>query len=195
MNIIEYVPLAVRTEKVLPTMNRLVHGCMGLITEIGEVTTELKRMAIYGKPLDAERKANLLEEVGDVMWYIAIILDALGADLTYMDLAPKMDMPDEQEGKYESLALVLGMHCGMVCYTTQSFIVENTVDNEQIPHYLASLAMLINAVYVLALFCDSTLEQAMEDNIAKLRVRFPNAYTNEAAEARADKNGADARNS
>jgi hypothetical protein len=35
----------------------------------------------------------------------------------------------------------------------------------------------------------------MDENIAKLQERFPNAYSNAAAEARADKGGLDARNS
>lgn len=193
MNLMEYVPLAVRTEKVLPKIDRVIHGCMGLITEIGEVTTELKRMAIYGKPLDNDRKKHILEEVGDVMWYVAIILDAVEADLPYVHLAPKMEMPTGSEGKYEALALMLGVHCGRICQTTQQWVMEESIDGYDMPSFMASLTMLINGMYVLSLFCDSTVEQAMADNIAKLRIRFPDAYSNEAAEARADKAGADAR--
>lgn len=41
----------------------------------------------------------------------------------------------------------------------------------------------------------TTLAHIAEANISKLRERFPEKYTAEAAEARADKNGFDARNS
>lgn len=193
MKLTEYVPLAIRTEKPLPKIDRLIHGCMGLITEIGEVTTELKRMAIYGKELDSGRKAHILEEVGDVMWYVAIMLDTIHADLGYVQLAPQMEMPSGEEGRYEAMAMMLGVHCGRVCYRTQSFAMEGYVDESSLPGYLASLAMIINGMYVLSLFCDSTLNKAMADNIAKLRIRYPATYSNEAAEGRADKAGADAR--
>jgi hypothetical protein len=36
MKLQQYVPLAIRTEKPLLTSGRLVHGCLGLLTEIGE---------------------------------------------------------------------------------------------------------------------------------------------------------------
>jgi NTP pyrophosphatase (non-canonical NTP hydrolase) len=195
MNIIEYVPLAVRTEKVLPTMDRLVHGCMGLITEIGEVTTELKRMAIYEKELDAKRKEHILEEIGDVMWYVAIMLDALRVDVSYVAAAPKMPLPKGESGKWEALALMLGVHCGHVCEITQYFIVSEEIPEDALPEFLASLTMIISGMYVSAIFCDSSIEQAMENNIAKLRIRFPASYSNQEAEGRADKAGADARNS
>lgn len=196
MNLVEYVPLAVRTEKVLPTLDRFVHGCLGLITEIGEVTTELKRMSIYGKPLDVERKAHIMEEVGDVMWYVAIILDALQADLEYVRQAPRMEMPkdaSETGARYDALALMLGVHCGRVCGTVQEWVVNDGVDGFEVPRFIASLTMIINGMYVLSLFCESTLDVAMAHNIAKLRIRFPNAFSEAEAEARADKAGADAR--
>lgn len=113
----QYAALAVRTEKVLPTMvERLVHASLGLATETGEVTTEVKRAAIYGKPVDTEHVA---EELGDLLWYIALAANAIGADLDAIAAA----------------------------------------------------------------------------NIEKLRIRFPEKYSDEAAEARADKAGADARSS
>lgn len=41
----------------------------------------------------------------------------------------------------------------------------------------------------------TTMGQVARENIAKLKDRFPEKYSDEAAEARADKAGADARNS
>lgn len=193
MNLVEYVPLAVRTEKVLPTIDRLMHGCMGLITEIGEVTTEIKRMTIYEKELDDKRKAHILEEVGDVMWYVAIMLDAINTDIKYVQSASKMPLPTGGDGKWEALALMLGVHCGRVCVITEYFLVEGEISQDAMPEFLASLAMIISGMYVCSILCGSTIEQAMDDNIAKLRIRFPASYSNVEAEGRADKAGADAR--
>ncbi len=86
-----YIELALRTESTLePIMplpvdypvsdrniNRLLHAAMGLTTESGEFLDALKKHLFYGKPLDL---VNLREEIGDIMWYLAIACDALGTD-------------------------------------------------------------------------------------------------------------------
>ena len=195
MNLIQYVPLAVRTEKPLPTPERMIHSCLGLITEIGEVVTELKRIHIYGKPLDAERKKNILEEAGDVMWYVAIMLDILNANLFYVWNAPKFIPQQDDTEVLAKTALMLGEHCGRICTEVQELCDTQQEKDNTAQLLLASLTMIINGMRVLAEICGSTLELEMDNNIAKLRIRFPDAYSNEAAEARADKAGVDARNS
>jgi NTP pyrophosphatase (non-canonical NTP hydrolase) len=55
----------------------LLHASMGLVTEAGEFQDMLKKHVFYGKPLD---KVNLKEEIGDLLWYCAIALEALGTD-------------------------------------------------------------------------------------------------------------------
>lgn len=54
---------------------RLLHGAMGLSTEANELVDQMKKVIFYGKDVD---KVNLKEEVGDVLWYCAVILDTLG---------------------------------------------------------------------------------------------------------------------
>ena len=192
MKLTEYVPLALRTEKPLPTNDRLMHGCMGIITEIGELVSELKRIAIYGKPLDDDRKKHILLEAGDVMWYIAIVLDALKADIATVQTVPTIQHPEHAEGKYPALSLMLGEHCGRVCNLVEEICMDEIGELGQ-AMLLASLSMIMFGLYVVCKDCGGTLEQAMADNIAKLQIRYPNAYSNEAAEARADVGGADAR--
>ena len=83
MNPSEYVSKALRTEsRPNPEMEdrvvvnlRLLHGSMGLETEVGEIQDALKKHIFYGKTLDG---INLIEEMGDLFWYCAIICDALG---------------------------------------------------------------------------------------------------------------------
>jgi NTP pyrophosphatase (non-canonical NTP hydrolase) len=50
---------------------RLMHGMMGLVTESGELMDAMKCHVFYGKSLD---EVNIIEEVGDAAWYLAIIL-------------------------------------------------------------------------------------------------------------------------
>ena len=50
---------------------QLTHGIIGVATEAAELLQN------FSVDLD---KTNILEEVGDVMWYLALILDAIGSD-------------------------------------------------------------------------------------------------------------------
>lgn len=57
---------------------RVFHGIAGLSTETGELAEALMKQ-LLGEPLD---RFNLLEELGDINWYQAILIDALGGDLS-----------------------------------------------------------------------------------------------------------------
>ena len=52
----------------------LIHASMGLVTEAGEFQDMLKKHLYYGRELDT---VNLREEIGDLLWYCAIALEAL----------------------------------------------------------------------------------------------------------------------
>jgi len=80
-----YVAQATRTESrdfpaiaerlAQPDNIRLLHAALGLATEAGEFQDALKKHLFYGKPLDT---VNLVEELGDLCWYLAIAMDTLG---------------------------------------------------------------------------------------------------------------------
>ena len=57
--------------------SRLVHAAFGMQTETAEFTDALKKALFYGKPLDT---VNLKEELGDLLWYVALAMDELGTD-------------------------------------------------------------------------------------------------------------------
>lgn len=76
----DYIQNALRTESGQFNLNgeqRLLHASMGLVTESAEFLDALKKSFFYGKELD---KVNLKEELGDILWYVAIACDALGTD-------------------------------------------------------------------------------------------------------------------
>lgn len=77
----DYIKRAKRTEpkeykfkKTGSVTPRIEHAVMGIVTEAGELMDAIKKAKIYGEKLD---KVNLVEEVGDLMWYIAILADEL----------------------------------------------------------------------------------------------------------------------
>lgn len=88
MKLDEYVKLAIKTEStdfltILPRISniqfiRLDHASKGMITEVGEFVDELKKWEFYGKSYTT---TSLVEELGDLMWYIAITCDTLNISL------------------------------------------------------------------------------------------------------------------
>ena len=61
--------------KRLNSQVRLLHAMLGINTENGELQDQLKKHLFYGKELD---RTNLIEELGDLMWYVALALDEIG---------------------------------------------------------------------------------------------------------------------
>ena len=51
---------------------RLMLAGMGLGGEAGEVCDEAKKVAFHGKTMD---RAALIKELGDTLWYFALMLD------------------------------------------------------------------------------------------------------------------------
>jgi NTP pyrophosphatase (non-canonical NTP hydrolase) len=79
----EHTPDFVRLEGMSPEHNmmvaRAIHGCLGMMSEVGEVADALKKHIIYKRELDA---INLLEESGDIFWYQALFLSAVKKTMT-----------------------------------------------------------------------------------------------------------------
>jgi NTP pyrophosphatase (non-canonical NTP hydrolase) len=56
----------------------LLHSVIGMSGEVGELAGTIEKCIYYGQSLD---KVNLLEELGDLMWYIAEMCNATGFSL------------------------------------------------------------------------------------------------------------------
>ena len=59
-----------------PEKLRLINMAMGLSGETGELADALKKYLVYGKDLNLE---NVKEECGDILWYMANLLDSIGS--------------------------------------------------------------------------------------------------------------------
>lgn len=73
-------------------MGKTLHAAVGIAGEAGEILDCVKKTWIYGKELDV---VNLVEEAGDVMFYLAALLDQQGytlgqaAEMNYTKLAKR----------------------------------------------------------------------------------------------------------
>lgn len=74
----EYQKLAMRTINVEQSEDRLLNAVFGLMGEVGEVTDMVKKIWWHGHDIE---KPKLLDELGDVLWYVVLATDALGETL------------------------------------------------------------------------------------------------------------------
>lgn len=75
----KYQQRAMKTKgKYIDNTDQLIDGVMGLNGEAGEVIDTVKKYLYQGHNLN---QMNLLEELGDCLWYITLCADALGVKL------------------------------------------------------------------------------------------------------------------
>lgn len=70
-----YQDMIERVQKA-PGQARVLHAALGIAGESGELVDAIKKHVMYGKDLDI---ANVKEELGDMLWYMSLLLDAIGS--------------------------------------------------------------------------------------------------------------------
>lgn len=78
MQMDEYQALAARTRKDMKYEDALAHFTLGCCSEVGELASTIKAFLYYGKALD---RANVLEELGDTLWFLSQLADTLDMPL------------------------------------------------------------------------------------------------------------------
>ena len=71
-------PDQVGTATLRGDLMRMLHAAIGMCTEVGELQDAIKKHLIYDRPLD---RVNVVEELGDVLWYLVLAADACGVSL------------------------------------------------------------------------------------------------------------------
>jgi len=131
--------------------NNFIHMKMGVITEIGEIIDIFKKNIAYGKSIDI---INLGEEIADVQWYLSnyATMDNDEIDLSYFNEGYKiLDENDVFNLLFE--------------------IVREPLEYSLNTFNLIHIAKYYNLDYA----------KLLDNNIAKLKVRFLEKFTEEAA--------------
>jgi hypothetical protein len=133
----------------------------------------------------------MIEELGDFCWYIPVMLRSRGAG----NVLRKLDIDKVDElNNLKSLG-----DYALMLFATAAIPVIGTIEHlngNQLPEAsdVSDMAEVqAELIDRMAELLGTTGDQVRAQNIAKLRQRFPDAYTDAAAEARADKGGADHR--
>lgn len=78
MDMRKYQEEARRTSNTKNREDKLLNAALGLSGEVGEVVDHIKKWKFQGHKLN---KKEIIEELGDVLWYIGEMADGINADL------------------------------------------------------------------------------------------------------------------
>lgn len=133
------------------------HMLMGVISEIGEIVDAYKKELAYNKPFD---RVNLKEEVADVLWYLCNWatfelkdITSLFKDQTFIEETSKSNID------YIFDFLDRGLDFGNPIFTINNWY---------------GLCFKLGLTH-------EEIETGLENNINKLKVRFPDKFTTENA--------------
>jgi len=172
----EYQELASRTCPDLGKNKNNRHMNLGVITEIGEALDIFKKYLAYERPKDL---VNLGEELVDTAWYIS--------NAARFQLIPLDDFPEALKDVEEFINtkmftesnLELEIRAEAVLVTILSMY----CSDEHHPFFRAPVVQ-IAALHVVAGWYGLDFFQCLTNNIEKLKVRYPDKFTNEAAQNR-----------
>jgi hypothetical protein len=144
---------------------------MGMVTEAGE----LEEISLFA--YDSERQecyGHIIEEVGDYLWYIALALRSLrtGFQVDYPG-------PDISWMTFKDASMALTLSSSQVTDLVKKSLMygKAIMPIDLLDHLNAQYEVLRH----IASMCDSSIEEAMAKNIAKLQARYPDKFTQEAA--------------
>lgn len=190
MELNQYQPLAIRTVKWMGSpLADMNHAALGIGSETGELS-ETVALAWMRMPFDAN---NLAEEIGDICWYVALMSQVNGwkfEDLildpaTASDMSPALAKAVLGRNPV-ALCLMLAGFSGDILTLVKATVIYGKVLDDVLLKRKLSL-FLTTASLLADIHGFSFEEVALQGNIDKLRKRYPNAYTNADALARADK--------
>ncbi len=176
MRIEEYQQLALKTLSsnffVNKPMPPLLHAAMGFVTE----TTEL--LEAFSNGIDVD-KVNVCEELGDILWYVAIYCEYSDTDIRYMRYeAEKISGFLEAQQNVLSAIIAAGKFQDIF---KKAIYYNNPLDFQKLQVILQDL---IYACANIAGWCGKDILTVAATNIQKLQARFPGKFTEDGANNR-----------
>lgn len=188
----QYQALAMRTAKMFATLQlNLDHAALGIGSETGELAETIA--GNWMELSDSQGVVNIGEECGDGCWYAALASHHMGWKFEDLLITDPMVVRELSFGLHKAaqtaspaaLQLMLTAFSGEILTIVKGFqVYGKTPDADKLKThlslYVTTLAYM-SEVHGL-LFAD-----VLDQNIEKLRKRFPDKYSDADAMARADK--------
>ena len=168
MNWKEYLELS---EKTLSTQfhcdekeQRLLHAVIGVLTEVEEL--------LDNHIGDEQDFTNMLEEAGDITWYLAIIGREMDLDYPQLIVKTKNDNP------MKLVLKIVKNTCKLLDMLKKKLYYNKPID-ENLFRTITSLVMLDVSDYMNTY--DIDIEKSFDVNIDKLRARYGDKFSSERA--------------
>lgn len=168
MTLGKYAQLAQRTSRKEPGFNHVTCGIMGLIGETGEVVDAIKKWKFQSKNDTPFPVCKLIEELGDVMWYVVEFCEAIHMDIGDMPVKEPYNHYDTPE------QAAIGLMREVMC----AVIDGPETDRNDIVSVIANISGMLED------FCNVSLSDAMNVNINKLMKRYPEGFDAERSQNR-----------
>lgn len=165
MNLTEYQQLAKRTLNHLGSIeDDIFHMRIGVITKLGELLDAVKKHHAYGQPIDL---INVAEEVGDIAFYLCNWATLRGLQVPGMTDVNDYMQTREHHGIKDCINQVINLMSGVVMWRPGYDIEYETAC------IMTGLAALANVTS----YFNLDFEDSLERNIAKLKVRYPDKFS------------------
>lgn len=168
MTLERYAELAARTSRKEPGFNHLNNGILGMIGETGEVVDAVKKwqyQSSTGTPLPV---CKLIEELGDVMWYVAEFCAAINEKLGELPVRePFCGCDTVEETAVNLMRDVMAL----------------VIDGQETSR-IDIITLIARVSYMLEEYCNVSLSDCLNVNIAKLKKRYPDGFDAERSENR-----------
>ena len=148
---------------------RLLHAAMGLCTETAEL-------------YELESEQHELEELGDICWYVALGLDALGVSWEAVEIMDFDIFMAEVRGETADESVMI-YATDLLDMMKKNVFYGRPVNTEKA---LGDLVLIKNCLHwgLVAGGSDLTLDQVVDANVKKLMARFPDKFSEDAANNR-----------
>lgn len=183
MKIEHYQMLAMRTSQ--EGHDRILNGCMGLIGETGEIVDIVKKWKFQSGDHAELPKDKLIDECGDVLWYCAELSTGLDTSMAKLYIK-KNHLFDDMTKIHKTAPLeITVMRLAAMSLRPTMFlfdgIPEQTTRNIGVDYLEAQAKAEIVGIMstvrdILEIHCSTSLTDAMEHNIEKLRRRYPDGF-------------------
>ena len=174
MQLQDYYPLAIRTAKQMQTPALdLWHANIGMLTELGELADAYKRRDIYGRALDT---VNVLEELGDFMWYLNLHSHVMGLPL-FGHTMPAPTPLAYPEGLGEEHQLLALLQAASTSVALQPWVGAADTPEDVAEQLVQMYPVMVFMVARLAEMSNGSLAQVLDRNIGKLAARYGDQYS------------------
>lgn len=162
LTLTEYLPLAVRTRAKLPSYKEdLMHMVIGMSSEINELVMAL----------NLKDAVNIAEELADIQWYFANYCDLTSDSIEKYEQNTNRDYADNYH-------IYLGLLTHNIS-VLNDLVKKHAVYNKElnIDEQMRTLNGLQIAIHGICSCLNLDIESALYKNIEKLKVRFPEKYS------------------